>query len=485
MKARWFGMSVVLLSGCAVGPDYVEPDFGDDIEWSDRVDGLLSSDALGADWWRVFDDENLDSYITAALENNRELQAAIARVDAALAGRAAANGARLPSLLLDVRYTQFEQSIESPQSAGPLIQAGVIPRDGSFYNSSVLAGWELDLAGQLKRRAEAADAAFGAQLELADGVALQVAAETAAAYLDWQGFSARAGIARRNVALQTESLQIIEGKVRLGLSRRLDETRAQAELGRLQATVPQLEAAAEAARQRLALLTGASATALPKAVPGVLPALPDAVPVGTPADVLRRRPDVRAAERLLARSVAEVGAATAAFFPTLSLNASGGFEAAEFATLGNGDARLFGIVPFVRWPIFQGGQLRAALDAADANQAAALADYEQAVLRALADTESAVAAYAGARSAAARLDDAVTAATESESLARKLYGQGLTDYLTLLDAQRQLAAIEDAELATNVSAAQSAITLYRALGGGWPAWQESNKPSPTPTAGTR
>ncbi|MEL7310980.1 MAG: efflux transporter outer membrane subunit [Pseudomonadota bacterium] len=466
---------LLLVSGCAVGPDYVQPEFGENAEWSERVESIDSSGALEVDWWRVFGDEKLDGYIAAALANNRELKAAVARVDAALAGRAAANGARLPSLLLDVRYTEFEQSIESPQSAGPLIRAGVIPRDGSFYNSSVLAGWELDLAGQLRRRAEAADATFGAQIEQADGVALQVAAETAGAYLDWQGFSARAAIARRNVALQSESLRVIAGKVQLGLSRRLDETRAQAELARLEATVPQLEAAAQAARQRLALLTGATASGLPKTVDGVIPQLPESVPVGTPADVLRRRPDVRAAERLLARSVAEVGAATAAFFPTLSLTASGGFEAAEFSTLGNGDARLFGIVPFVRWPIFQGGQLRAALDAADANQAAALADYEQAVLRALSDTESAVAAYDGARNAAQRLDEAVTAARESESLASKLYGQGLTDYLTLLDAQRQLAAIEDAELATTVTAAQSAITLYRALGGGWPAWQEAKR----------
>ncbi len=455
------------LSGCTVGPDYARPEFADDAQWSERVSAIESGAELPIDWWRAFDDEALDGYVQAALENNRDLRAAVARVDSALAGRAAANGARLPALLLDVRYTEFEQSIESPQTAGPLIEAGIVPRDGSFYTSSLLASWELDLAGQLRRRVQAADAALEAQIAAADGVALQVAAETVAAYLDWQGFSARAAIAQRNVDLQRESLNIIQGKVRLGLSRRLDETRAEAELARLESVIPQLDAAAEAARQRLAALTGTTAATLPQEVAGALPELPESVPVGTPADLLRRRPDVVAAERILARSVAEVGAATAAFFPSLSLTATGGFEAGEFSTLGAGDARTFGIVPFVRWPVFQGGRLRAALDAANANEAAALAEYEQAVLGALADTESAVAGYNGAREASDGLKRAVDAARESETLASKLYRQGLTDYLTLLDAQRQLAATEDAELATSVAAAQSAVRLYRSLGGSW------------------
>mgnify|MGYP001794928191 CR=1 FL=1 len=459
----------VALSGCTVGPDYARPEFADDAQWSERVTAIESGTELPIDWWRAFDDEALDGYVQAALENNRDLRAAIARIDSALAGRAAANGARLPALLLDVRYTEFEQSIESPQTAGPLIEAGIVPRDGSFYTSSLLASWELDLAGQLRRRVQAADAALEAQIAAADGVALQVAAETVAAYLDWQGFSARAAIAQRNVDRQRESLKIIQGKVRLGLSRRRDETRAEAEVARRESVSPQLDAAAEAARQRLAALTGTTAATLPQTVAGALPELPESVPVGTPADLLRRRPDVVAAERILARSVAEVGAATAAFFPSLSLTATGGFEAGDFSTLGAGAARTFGIVPFVRWPVFQGGRLRAALDAANANEAAALAEYEQAVLGALADTESAVAGYNGARKASDGLKRAVDAARESETLASKLYRQGLTDYLTLLDTQRQLAATEDAELATSVAAAQSAVRLYRSLGGSWTA----------------
>lgn len=457
----------LLVAGCAVGPDYETPSVFADTEWTESVKTIDSGETLPPDWWTAFGDAALNDYVTQALEQNRDLRAAIARIETALAGRAAASGARLPSVLLDVRYTEFEQSIESPQTAGPLIAAGVVPRDGSFYTSSLLASWELDPAGGLRRQVEAADAAVGAQIAAADGVALQVAAETVNAYLDWQGFTARAAVARRNAELQEASLEIISGKVRLGLSRRLDETRAQAELARLRATVPQLEAAATAARQRLAVLTGTIGGDLPTTVAGDLPALPERVPVGTSANLLRRRPDVRAAERLLARSVAEVGAATAAFFPTLTLSATGGFEAGEFSTLGNSDARTFGIVPFVRWPVFQGGRLRAALRSATASQVAALADYEQAVLSALADTESAVAGYDGARGAAAQLAQAVSAARESEALASKLYGQGLTDYLTLLDAQRQLAAIEDADYATQVSAAQSAVRLYRALGGGW------------------
>ena len=464
--------ALAVTAGCAVGPDYETPAFLPATDWSQAGNASVAADTpLSAAWWQAFDDAALDELVVRALENNRDLAAAIARVDEARAGSAAARGERLPALALDARYTWFEQSLESPQTAGPLIAAGVIPRDGEFYTGTLEASWELDLAGGIRRAIEAADAAALAQLAAADGVAVQVVAETVAAYVDWQGFTARADIARRNAALQASTLEIIRGKVRLGLTRRLDETRAVAELARLEATVPGLEAAAEGARQRLAVLTGATGAALPAAASGEVPAAPAAIPVGTPAELLRRRPDVRAAERQLARAVADQGVATAAFFPALTLTARGGFEAARTGDLGAGDARTIGIVPFVRWPVFQGGRLRAALAAADARQAAALAEYEQSVLGALADTETALAGLSGSGRSLAELERAVAASRESEQLANRLYRQGLTDFLTLLDAQRQLALTEDALQAAAVSHSLNAVRLYRSLGGAWPEFR--------------
>ena len=456
--------ALAALAGCAVGPDYERPAFGADAEWRQPVAGDAAG---GADWWRNFGDPELASLVNRALAGNRELAGAVARVDAAIASRRAARGALLPAVVADARYTRFEQSLASPRVAQELVRAGIIPRDGEFYNASLETSWELDLAGGIRRSVERDDARAQAALAAADAVALQVAAETVAAYTDWQTFARRAEAARRNAALQSETLEIIEGKVRLGLTRRLDAVRAAAALAELRGRVPGLEAARAAARERLAVLVGTTSDQLALAVHAPDPAAPGEIPVGLKSELLRRRPDVLAAERTLAAAVADQGVAAAAFFPSLTLSASGGFEAGDVGDLMTGDARSSGIVPFVRWPLFQGGRLRAVRAAADARQREALADYEQAVLRAFADSESAIAGYASARRAAAAVREAQRFAAEAESLAARLYREGLVDYLTLLDAQRQLAVIDDALASAEGEVSLAAARLYKSLGGGW------------------
>ena len=469
--------ALAALAGCAVGPDYERPAFGADAEWRQPVAGDAAG---GADWWRNFGDPELASLVNRALAGNRELAGAVARVDAAIASRRAARGALLPAVVADARYTRFEQSLASPRVAQELVRAGIIPRDGEFYNASLETSWELDLAGGIRRSVERDDARAQAALAAADAVALQVAAETVAAYTDWQTFARRAEAARRNAALQSETLEIIEGKVRLGLTRRLDAVRAAAALAELRGRVPGLEAARAAARERLAVLVGTTSDQLALAVHAPDPAAPGEIPVGLKSELLRRRPDVLAAERTLAAAVADQGVAAAAFFPSLTLSASGGFEAGDVGDLmtsscywampanaAAGDARSSGIVPFVRWPLFQGGRLRAVRAAADARQREALADYEQAVLRAFADSESAIAGYASARRAAAAVREAQRFAAEAESLAARLYREGLVDYLTLLDAQRQLAVIDDALASAEGEVSLAAARLYKSLGGGW------------------
>ncbi|MEM9171778.1 MAG: efflux transporter outer membrane subunit [Pseudomonadota bacterium] len=477
----------LLLTGCAVGTDYTSPAQDETAGWqhTDAVDAAMD-DA----WWQRFGDTTLDTLVAQALEENRNLRTARWQVVEAQAGSAAAQGARLPALALDARYTNFEQSIESPQSAGPLIRAGVVPRTGEFYTVSGLASWELDPFGGLKRAAQAAGAREDAALANADGVALQVVSETVNAYSDWINFSRRATVAARNVELQQNTLNVIEGKVRLGLSRKLDAERAISELKRLQASLPQLTAQRDAARERLAVLVGRTSADLATILPSLAqtdapqddgitkPAdsrlsVPDTIAVGTPASVLRRRPDVRAAERQLAAATATTGQALAAFFPSLTLTASGGFEAEKTSELSSGNARAVGIVPFVRWPLFQGGQLRAQLRAAKAREQQALAGYEQSVLQALADTESAIVAFEAAGIALDRLRESRAAAARAELLARRLYREGLVDFLSLLDAQRQLASIDDAALAAEGQLVLAAVRLYKSLGGDW----DFNQPS--------
>ncbi len=464
-RVFWIVVPTLALMGCAVGPDYIAPDLP-----TERA--MLTSgatDAVDAAFWRNEGYDDLATLVEQALANNKDVDAALARVREAQAGLVAARGTRLPAIAADARYTAFEQSIRSPQSAGPLIAAGVIPRDGEFYTTSLQASWEIDLFGLRRRQIEASQARLLAQTEQARAVALQVTAQTVIAYADWQSFSMRAAVADRNVALQQETLDIISGKVRLGLSRRLDQVRAESALAQLQAQVPQLQAAAVAARQRLAVLLGTTADTLKLTSSESLLRAPSNIAIGTQSELLRRRPDVAIAERLLAAATADQGAAVAAMFPQLTLTASGGFEAPGISELSSGEARTTGIVPFVRWPLFQGRRLRAARDAADARQQQALAEYEQTVLQAIADTESAIAAQRAAHDALARVNAATDAAREAEQLANKLYQQGLVDYLTLLDAQRQLALLDDALLVSKNTVMLSAARLYSALGGSWMA----------------
>ncbi|MEL6870834.1 MAG: efflux transporter outer membrane subunit [Pseudomonadota bacterium] len=464
MRRAAAGLALLVLSGCVAQRPVPTSTIDVDAQWQIATD---QSEPALEQWWQQFADPQLNKLVQQALQHNRELRGAQWRVVEAQAGTAAARGARLPALALDTRYTRFEQSIESPQAAGPLIAAGIVPRDGEFYTTSLLANWELDIFGGLRARQTAAAARERAAIAAADGTALQVIAETVSAYNDVASFAQRARIAQRNVDLQQKTLDIVRGKVGLGLARKLDEVRAVADLERLAADVPRLEAQRHAALQRLIVLTGDRALLDTLSQPDTVLAAPADVAVGLPADVLRRRPDVRVAEQELESATALTQDAVAAFFPSLQLTASGGFEAGTVDALNTGAARAVGIVPFVRWPLFQGGRLRAQLSAARAREQQAFAAYEQSILGALADTESALAAFRGAQQSVARIALARDAARESETLARKLYGEGLSDFLTLLDAQRQLARIDDALIATQAELVLSTARLYKSLGGGW------------------
>ncbi len=464
-------IATLMLGACAVGPDYDRPDFGDDAQWRDDASESPTQE-VRLDWWRSFDDPQLTALVERAVAGNRDLQGALARINEARAGSAAARGARLPAVAADLRYTWFEQSLESPANASALIRSGLIPREGEFYNATLESSWELDLFGNLSRRVERADADAALAAANFDAVQLQVIAETVDAYSDWQSFARRLMVAERNVALQQRTLDIIEGKVRLGLARRLDEVRAASALAELRAQLPTLAAAKDGARERLAVLLGTVSQAIELTVNTTAGEMPASVAVGTKADLLRRRPDVRLAEAALIGAVADQGIASAAFFPSLTLTASGGFEAGDVGALLSGDARSIGIVPFVRWPLFQGGRLRAALAAADAREQQAMASYEQSVLRAFADTETALSAFAAARLSVVELAKAATLAAEAESLANKLYGQGLSDYLTLLVAQRQLAIVDDALIVAENRVMLSTTRLYKSLGGGWATGQD-------------
>ncbi|MEM9057536.1 MAG: efflux transporter outer membrane subunit, partial [Pseudomonadota bacterium] len=262
-------------------------------------------------------------------------------------------------------------------------------------------------------------------------------------------------------------LELTRRKVEAGLARRIDRLRAEAQLEAVRAVLPSLEASVTASRNRLAVLTGHAPGELDANADGALPEAPASVPVGMPADVLRRRPDVRRAERELAAATAQIGVAKADFFPRFVLSATYGFETGEFDSIGSERARTTALVPFVSWPLLQGGRLRANLEGADARALGAAALYEKSVLNALADAESAISAYVRERETLEHLSSAADASREAAELAQKLYEKGLADFLTVLDAERRLDETADARAQSHTRLMLNLVRVYKALGGGW------------------
>lgn len=455
------------MAACAVGPDY-EPPETDGGEWLQPPAGA-STESLPAEWWSLLEQPEVGELVDTAVAENRDLRAALARVEEARALRGIAASALWPRLDAEARYTWFEQSLNSPGAASQLIGAGLAPRDAEFYTAGLDASWELDFFGASRRRLEAAGASSEAAAAAAAGTALSVVAETVSAWVELRGAERRLAVTRRSADAQAKTLELTRSKVEIGLGRELDALRAEAELRSTRARLPGLRAAAAASADRLAVLTGRTPGEVRAALAeGVgLPEPPATLPVGLRAEVLRRRPDVIAAERELAAATAGVGGATAAFFPRLVLGASGGFEAGDVSDLVSGDSRTVGIVPFVRWPVFQGGRLRAELRAAEARERAALARYEAAVLRALADAETALAAYAGERDTLAELKRASAAAAQAADIAARLYDRGLGDFLTVLDAERRLAETDDERVRAEIRTLLALVRVYKALGVGW------------------
>ncbi len=467
MKHQFTGLlSLFVLAGCAVGPDYERPDI--------KADAAYLAKAVAADgpslqeWWSTLDDPRLSVLIEKALAEAPGLAARKARLRAARAERRVAQSVFWPSASLSSSYTNFEQSLESADGLGQLVAAGLADREGEFYNASIDSRWEIDVFGGLRRGNEAAAAGLAAATAGYAASELMAVAETASAYFEYLGAEARLATLIRNLDLLDRSATLTRRRQEVGLGREVDALRAETVLAATRAQLAPLEAARDASLNRLGVLTGQTPLSIRTIVTARdLPEAPTALAVGAPADLLTRRPDVVAAEYQLAQAIATVGVRQAQFFPKLVLNASWGFESVNASGIGDSDARTTGIVPFLQWPVLNGGRLRAQFDASKAEAAAAAFDYEQAVLVAVAEAESALSAYAGARQARAELGRAAVAAREAATLARRLYDSGLLAFIDVLDAERSLTEIEDQYVTAQTQSLLQLVGLYKALGGGW------------------
>lgn len=446
-------LAAALLAGCAAGPDY-RAAAPAPVHLHGAQAGVYSAESPVAGWWRQFDDPVLERLVGDALIANPDLRIAMTRVQAA---RAVFSEQRLAP------WPHVGAAAAGERSRQPDADGGAISGE---YSLGFDAAWELDLFGRLRRGAEAARADLQAEQAGLQDAQVSVAAEVARSYFLLRGAQRRIAVAERTLANLDETQRLTETRYTLGAGSALDVHRSRAQLKAIEADLPLLRSLESGARYRMAVLLGLQPGRLDAMLaPRETPAYARALPLGDTRELLRNRPDVRAAERRLAAATARVGVAAADLFPRISIRGFAGFLSGDLSGLVGGDQRGWSVAPAISWAAFDMGSVRARLRAAEAGADGAAVQYEKAVLAALEDAENALQDYARRQERLRIVVEQAASAGEAERLARAGYREGAADFLALLDAQRtRLAAdgaLADAEAAVNIAA----VAVYKALGG--------------------
>jgi multidrug efflux system outer membrane protein len=448
-----------LLGACAVGPDYRTPETAATPFIAAPTAGVAEQ-PFEAAWWEQFQDPVLDDLIERALTDDLDLKIALARVEEARAHLGSARRDRWPGVAAEIARTESRQ--QQPGFSTDRV-------DVESYDAGLATLWELDLFGRVRRGAEAARADTDAAVaELRDAQVL-VAAEVARNYVELRGAQKRLAVARQNLGYQRETLELTRVRLELGRGSELDVASAAARRAATDATIPPLVAAETVAANRLAVLLGErpGAIAAELTFREVAPHL-TTLAVDSPAALLQRRPDIRAAERELAAATARIGVAKADLFPRLSLSGFIGFVAGDADELGEGTSRAWSVSPVLSWIGFDRGTYARVL-VVEARAEATFAAYELTVLRALEETENAFVTYGSNRQRLGAVVEQATASRRAAELARIQYREGALDFLRLLDAERTLLQAEDEVAAAETSLNSSVVLIYKALGGGWEA----------------
>ena len=461
-----------LATGCAVGPDYVRPDIPFPATYCGQAavdQRQATADVDSAAWWTGFGDPQLTRYVTLALEQNLDLAQAAARVAQARAGLGAANAALLPYGGVTGQAARAYQSVET--QTGRILNASPgFERYGNAYEANAGASWELDLFGGLRRGREAALAEYQASEAGVAATRLAVAAQTADIYITVRGLQARLDVARKQVQTQQELVRtttLLYGK---GLAAELQLKQAEGALAQVQASIPVLEAGLEAAMNALDVILGAQ-PGVHRAelmASGSIPLAPQIANAGTPAELLRRRPDLIVAERRLAASNARIGAAIAEYYPKFSL--SGMIGSATTVSAGNlftgGASQAAGILG-LRWRLFDFGRIDAQISQAKGQEAEMLAAYRLAALHATEDVENAFSALVKREEQAAILGQGVDSLGRARSASFAAYQKGVVSLIEVLQADENLLRASDARVQAQTESARSAVAAFKALGGGW------------------
>lgn len=461
------------LVACAVGPDYHKPHTSLPAKFMGSQATALppATQASAADlarWWDSFQDPLLSTLVSRALAQNLDLAQAVARAAQSRALLGNANAALLPSGTLTAQAAAARQSNETPIGRIASAQPGY-DRDGEQYEADLGASWEIDLFGGLSRRREAALADYQAALAGTYAARLIVETQTADTYITIRGLQARLAVARDQVEAQTRLLNTVRLQYAKGVAADLQVRQAEGALAQVEATLPDLQANLEQAMNAMDVLLGEvpgtnrplleASRAVPKA-----PVLSDAV---TPAELLRRRPDVIVAERRLAASNARIGAALSEYYPRLTLSGLLGTATLGTSGLFTGSALQAQGAAGLRWRLFDFGRINAEVAQARGANAEQLAAYRLSVLRATQDVEDALSALAGRERQQAVLSRGEESLAQARTASFMAYKGGVVSLIEVLDADTRLLTTRDARVRAEVGAAQSAIMAFRALGGGW------------------
>lgn len=469
----------VILGCAAVGPDYVTPAVTVPGAWSsDLAAGIQLGQTELQKWWTQFGDPTLSELIERAAQGNLDLRAAVSRIDEARAELGVVSGSRYPRVDSTASYTRSRQSEESGIDGGTFGNQAT-GKEIDTYVARLGVGWEFDLFGRVRRSIQASKANWEAAAEDYHGITVALCAEIAGVYVNIRELQRRVAIAGENLTSQRKSLNLVRTKRAAGIAPALDLSQAEANVASTEARLPQLHAQLRLAINRLSVLLGEHPGTLPSEMgsPGAIPSPPEKILIGIPADLMRQRPDIRRAERLLAAQTARIGIQTAELYPRISLSGFFGFSAQNPGDLIQARSRAFAFGPSLAWNIFAGGSIRSAIEVEDARAHQALIAYEQTVLRALEDVEAALANYEYERQRNSSLRRAVTAYRQSVIFAEDLYDGGKSDFQNVLDAQRNLLTFEDQLAESDAARSSHLIALYRAMGGGWETQQNAQEPS--------
>jgi multidrug efflux system outer membrane protein len=460
---KFFGaLAATVLAACAVGPNYQRPATPVDAHFTNATQPGFTEDAAVERYWTGFADPVLDSLVQDAIEHNTDLRAAAANLQASRAVRRLAGFDLFPTATLQGGY---DHNLYSQQQL-----PGVDQHDREFDSAQgAFEGlWELDLFGRVRRNVEAARADVGVSIASLQDARVGVIAEVVRNFVVLRGLQDQLALTNRNADNQLSSLKLTRNRLEAGRGNQLDTARAEAQWQTTLASIPTLEAAIATTTYRLSSLTGRQPAALrDRLVPQAMPQLPALNSIGTPEQLLRRRPDIRAAEQRLAGATARIGVAVGDLFPKVTLTGSFGYVAPTFGEFGQRNAESYSVGPSISWAAFDLGRVRARIGSARAQTDAALAAYEGAVLNALETTEDALVSFGRSQVRRDALQLAAAASDKAAELARQRFEGGLIDFLEVLDAERTALSAELLWSQSRTDAATSLVAVYKAVGAGW------------------